>query len=396
MNRCALHALLLVLAVCALALPGCGRISDGFYRLRGDAFRHANKHRKALRCYTRVSTNRRDAAILCSVAECYVALDDFTNLVETYRAVWSMTDDTLYLDTLIWLNIDHDEPAAAIPDIREMIKREPDNWTYRELLVVTLMQTPSSNDAAAALAEFERDLPATRTNSANIAALWLRAGSLSNAARLFRQALAEEPESHALRLVLATVETEMEQYPQALSNLLLIAEAEPENADAYQLLGYICGEAGERERAVQYFRRAIQLDQQNVLALNNLAYFLLLMDTNVKEAFEFAQSAVQLDRASHTLDTLAYAYYRRGRFDAALRYLKEAERMLAVEGKPRDPEIDFHFSVVHAERGEIGDAVPRLRAALSKKPELEEMLRCERYYPELKPHLLRDNAESSR
>ena len=377
----------LVFAAAAGLLGGCDRVADTFFRLRGDAYRQADKPDAALRNYQRLLTNGNDVAVLRRMAECYAALHDQTNLVSLHRRIYAATTNTLDLNALIWVELEQKDYAGARADIECMIAAEPDNWLYRDLLVTTLRENSASNEIGRVLNHFAATLPPTASNLLHQAELWAENGELTNAIAALIRALKLEPDNFDWRIALAALQVDAAQYGAGISNLLDVCAARPADADARQMLGYAYGQSGDRRAAVDHFRACIRLDQRNTLALNNLAYFLLLQNTNIAEALELAQSAVQLHRASYTLDTLAYAYYRKGAFDTALRYLHEAERSSRTEGVTPDPEMDFHFGLVHAERGEMDKALPRFRAALARQPELEQILAGERYYLVLKERL---------
>jgi tetratricopeptide (TPR) repeat protein len=379
---------LTVLAACSVvAVCGCGRIDQGLARLRADAYRHRGRYEDAIEVYQRIPTNHQPLAVLEGLAECYAELGAFTNAVAVYARIYSRSGSEGDLLRLVWTQLDMDQHTAALTSLRDLVQRQPGDLGYRELLISTLLRSSESNDVPRELRRMEEDLPGTATNLAVLASWWLTTGDSSNAIRLLERAIEAGPEHHAWRMAFVNALVENRQFDAAMSNLEILVALQPENADVHQVVGYALAEMGRTDDAIAALRLAIKLDQDNVLALNNLAYTLLLEDRNIREAYELAQSAVQADRASYTVDTLAYACYKRGSYDAALRYLKEAERLLRKEGRGYDAELDFHYGLVLAEQGQLDEAMPRFQRALKAMPELERSLRRERYYPVLKPHL---------
>jgi tetratricopeptide (TPR) repeat protein len=271
-----------------------------------------------------------------------------------------------------------------VPVIRQMVGKKPDDWDFKQLLVETLMRSAESNNVAGTLDELSRSMPLSATNAVRFATLWMQAGLLSNAISLFEQGLDKEPRQHAWRLALAAAQLQTKQPAAALSNLYLIDAAQPDNQSVQELLAGALNELGRHTEAMDRYRRVIRLNQNNALAMNNLAYLLLQRNENISEAFELAQTAVQLAPESYALDTLGYAYYKRGKYDAALRYLKQAEDALDEEDKPRDAEMEYHFGIVYAARGDTNRAVTCLTRALAAKPELSAALKSEPCYGALK------------
>jgi len=152
-------------------------------------------------------------------------------------------------------------------------------------------------------------------------------------------------------------------------------------------VGFVYNSLGNNEKAIEYYRRTIRLNQLNDLALNNLAYILLLQDKSIDEAYELAQSAVQLNRKSFTLDTLAYAYYKLGKYKTALRYLNEAEKLQKLEGKETDSEMEYHIGIVQVRLGRMDEAINKINSAISKNPDLRELLKKEPFYSEIKSRI---------
>jgi len=376
------------LAMCCLAmLAGCSRVSDGLARLRGDAYRHGERYADAIAAYQRIPTNRQPMAVLEGLAECYFQEGQYSNAAGVYERIYQRSDSEADLVRLVWLLLDLDEHAAALRPLHDLVDRQPDDLSYRDLLVFTQLRSADSNNVPAELQRMESELDPTPTNLAALASWWISAQGYSNGVRLLRRALAIEPDNSAWRATMAQALVEDKQWDAAISNLDIIVAAEPGNASALQLLGYTLTEAERINEGIAAFRRAIQVDQDNALALNNLAYTLLLNDGDTREAYELAQSAVQAERSSVTLDTLAYACYKRGSPATALRYLREAERLLKQEGQNYNAELDFHYGLVLAELDRLDEAVPHFERALRAMPELGDELRRRRYYDTVLPYL---------
>ncbi len=383
--RAALTGILLSLS--GFLFSGCGNPADGFYRLRGDAFRHGDDPREALNWYTRISSNSCNQEVLINMAECYDDIDDYTNLVGTYRALYRQSSDSTYLEMLLFVHKEYADNQGAIETLQTLVVAEPEELKFRGALISAMRQSSQSNRIPVLLEEYERSADGDDTELVFLSAMWDSVGNETNSLRLAREGLALAPSNTDWRLYLTETLTKQKLYQEALSNATRLAEEQRTNADILQLRGYIFNEMGDSSNAIRCFRQALRYDQQNILALNNLAYLLLSENRNISEGLELALSAVKLQRTAVTLDTLAYAYYRRGKHDVALRYLEEAEQLMQQEQIEVDPEIEYHFGLVYAELGQMHKALPRFRIALKRNPDLEKMLKLERYYQTLEPRL---------
>ena len=101
-----------------------------------------------------------------------------------------------------------------------------------------------------------------------------------------------------------------------------------QSAAAYQ-------EAGKHEKAMEAYEKIIQEDQDQAVALNNLAWLLVTVpDESLRDkerGLRLAKRAVALERSPVFLDTLAEAYFANGKVSEAVKTIKEA-LSLATEG----------------------------------------------------------------
>ncbi len=127
-------------------------------------------------------------------------------------------------------------------------------------------------------------------------------------------------------------------------------EAQPHNPQLYQDLAMIYQKLGKDRGAIKTYEQLIQLDPDQSLALNNLAWLLATSeDKRLRDghrALELAKRAVSLDRSPMYLDTLAEAYYVNGMIPEAVESIKEAIA-LAKENK------DYYESQLRKFKGKV-------------------------------------------
>ena len=308
----------------------------GFYKIRGKLLRENDNPVCALQWYNRVPAEKQDVDLLLGIAECYSQLDDYTNLVKTYRKICSVTNEESFLKTLIWLEKETGDFNSGIEDTRKLLSINPDSWRYKQLLILMMINADLSNKLEKTVADFENNMNETASNNFRIAKLWQLINMTSNAVSNFEKCVDENPSNDIWRISLAKAQIENKQFIPALTNLLLIVDDYSDDSDFQKTLGFIYNSLEDYDNAVKFYRRSIRLNQQDYLALNNLAYVLLLQDENINEAYELAQSSVQIKQKSFTVDTLAYAYYKLGEYKTALKYLKKSEKLLKDEEKDLD------------------------------------------------------------
>lgn len=125
-------------------------------------------------------------------------------------------------------------------------------------------------------------------------------------------------------------------------------------------------QGGNRDQAFNTYRRILDIDPSNVVALNNLAYGLAVYGKMPMEGLVFAKRAVaQTPSNPAVLDTLAWIYHLLGDNKAAVSLMAQVVRL-----NPIDPEARLRAAIVLAAAGQRSVAQEQLAAALRMNPGL--------------------------
>ncbi len=118
------------------------------------------------------------------------------------------------------------------------------------------------------------------------------------------------------------------------------------------------------ELAEQDFRRILQIDEDNAMALNALGYTLTDRTNRHQEAYRLIRRALELEPDSPAIqDSMGWVYFRLGQPERALPYLEQA-----LMGE-NNPEIAAHLGEVLLSLGREDEAVAVFRAALQSFPD---------------------------
>ena len=148
---------------------------------------------------------------------------------------------------------------------------------------------------------------------------------------------------------------------------------DPRLAAGQMLLAQAYEEAGDHDKAIDRYRKALAVTPNDPIALNNLAYSLAVRKGQPAEALGYAERALTLTRGSATVaDTLAWVQHLLGRD-------REAARLLAgaVKALPENAEVRLHAAVVYAAVGMLEPAAKELAEALQPRPVPREERRRE-------------------
>jgi tetratricopeptide (TPR) repeat protein len=129
-------------------------------------------------------------------------------------------------------------------------------------------------------------------------------------------------------------------------------------------LGAIADGAGDRQRAIAYYRKVLDADSDFAPAANNLAWDYASLDSNLDQALELAQRARRLSpKDPHIADTLGFVMLKRGIASAAVPLLREG-----VDGLPRSPSTHYHLGLALLSTDQPAEASGELATALKLDP----------------------------
>lgn len=116
------------------------------------------------------------------------------------------------------------------------------------------------------------------------------------------------------------------------------------DADRSEMLGYIGDvyhEMGKDNKAFKAYRKALTFNADNIVVLNNYAYFLSILDKDLDQALEMSKRAIELEPNNATyVDTYAWVLHRLGRNEEAKRAMSQA---LSLSSQ-RDASLLVHYA----------------------------------------------------
>jgi len=162
---------------------------------------------------------------------------------------------------------------------------------------------------------------------------------------------------------------ENKMYSEALDIYTEGLSAIPDNLDLIYARALIYEKLNNVTNAIADLRMVVKLDPQNVQALNALGYTLVDKTEQVHEGMEYIQQAYKLRPTDPAIiDSMGWAYYRLGKLDKAVSFLKRAFASF------NDAEVAAHLGEVLWVRGDKDEARKIWKNSLRETPKHDTLL----------------------
>ncbi|RJQ77347.1 MAG: tetratricopeptide repeat protein [Desulfobacteraceae bacterium] len=210
------------------------------------------------------------------------------------------------------------------------------------------------------------------------AMLLRNSGKLDQSIEVVQNAVQHEPKNADYYLYLGIFYEELEQYKKALEILHRGLAVDNKNIRLHFRVGVIHDKAGHKQDAIAAMKDVLQIQPQDAEALNYLGYTYADLGIHLDEAENLIQNALKMKPDDgYITDSLAWVYYKQGKYKEALRWLTKAEELV-----PDDPVILEHLGDVHLKLNSHEQALKYYQRSLDIKDNakdrdlLEEKIRA--------------------
>ncbi len=202
--------------------------------------------------------------------------------------------------------------------------------------------------------------------------LLTEAGRDAEALATVRKAAQASPDSSELVEIEVRLLARQKQMNQALETAQKAAKRWPNNAEVFFLLGSLQDETGDKKAAFKTMEHLLALHPDNYQALNYVGYTLAEENRDLDRAMTLLVRANEIaPNMSYIVDSLAWAYYKAGKIDDAL---KEIRRAVTLD-EHTDASIWEHYGDIAAQAGLKDEARTAYQKAMELKPDNAEALR---------------------
>jgi tetratricopeptide (TPR) repeat protein len=292
--------------------------------------------------------------------------------IEEYRAAIDADPTSAYLTSgLAELYAKTGRIRDAVVEAQDIIKRDPGNLEARRLLgriylrSLGDMQAGNGSDSVLKLAieqyeQIVRLQPDSMDDHLLLGRLYRLNNDLQKAEAEFKTAVKLQPDSEEAVTTLAYLYNELGDTARA-TEVLSSVPKNGRSAKLYSALGYTYEQQKQYKNAIEAYRRAIELDRDNLDAIRGLAENLLNDGQSDAALEQYKVIADANPEDAQTYVRIAEIYRKQGKFDLALENLKKAESMVQDS-----IEVPYNIASIYQAEGRYDEAVPIMRELLKK------------------------------
>jgi tetratricopeptide (TPR) repeat protein len=302
----------------------------------------------------------------------YNRSDLATKAIEEYRLAIDSDPTSEYLTSgLAELYAKTGRIRDAVLEAQGILKKDPDNLEAHKLLGRIYLrslgdvQSGGGSDSVLKLAieqyqEIIKIEPDSVDDHLLLGRLYRLNNDLRKAESEFKTAVKLQPDSEEAVTTLAYLYNEEGDSARAAEALSSVPDA-ARSAKLYSALGYTYEQRKQYKQAIGAYRKAIELDRDNLDAIRGLAQN-LLNDGQAEAALEqYKIIADSNPEDAQTYLRMAEIYRRNGKFDLALENLKKAESMVQDS-----MEVPYNIAAVYQAQGRYDEAAQILQDLVTK------------------------------
>ena len=265
------------------------------------------------------------------------------------------------------LRIRRKDLAGARKSAEEALTLAPDNIRALDALAGAYRAGGQATAGVRRLQEYAAQHPKSVSVQQYVAMILMSNGDRVEARALLAAAKAANPDNVGVDLDIARMDLMENKTDEARKILSALLARNGGGSAASILMAEVQVKSGNLTAAIGQYRKVLERDPRNPLALNNLAYLLADRNDQLDEALKYAQQAKELAPNDPGIDdTIGWVHYRKGLYPTAVKYFEAAtsKRPIAA-GK-------YHLAMAYLKMGDRRHGTETLNQALKLDATLPE------------------------
>jgi tetratricopeptide (TPR) repeat protein len=271
------------------------------------------------------------------------------------------------------LHLRQKQYAEAIKSYQQALDRNPESTDgLRGLMNTYIVQKQLDQAIVAARTQIAKS-PNTSGFYDLLGSALFQKKDFNGAETAFRKAVELDANNSDALLKLAQAQAAEGSVSQALATYQQSIKDHPREISFYILAGMMYESQSNWDQAKTMYQQALNIQPENPLASNNLAYLMLQHGGNVDVALAMAQTARRgMPDSPAAADTLGWAYYQKGVYQSAIDMFQESLRLNEKSGGADDYEVHRHLGLAYQKANQPAPARQQLERALKINPNDDE------------------------
>lgn len=301
----------------------------------GALYEETNQKAKAIKLYSSYQENYGpDLSVAKVLSQLYLESEQYPKAYKQYEIIQAAEPTNLSVKIrLALLDIEKKNYPVAVKRLKEILVQAPDSDKVRFYLAAVYEEQSQFQDA---IEQFEKVVPESQFYGdavVHAAYLYRQQGQIKQAIELTEEALKNKKDIPQIYALYASFMDETKNYKNAERALLQGAQIFPDNEQILFFLGSIQDKMGQRDEMIQTMKKLLDVNGENVQALNYLAYSYAEAGQDLHLAETMARKALKIKpNDAYIRDTLGWVLYKEEKYSEAVKMLEMAHKMNPEEG----------------------------------------------------------------
>lgn len=293
----------------------------------GAMYEGASRRAQALKLYEsfqdKMGPNERIAEHL---ARLYLEDENYTKAYQQLEIVVGADPENLNAKVrMALILIETKDYPRAIKRLKEILAAAPDSDKIRFFLGAVYEEVKEYTQALEQFSRVEAGSSYYQESVIHMSYLYKIQGDYSNAISTIEKGIELSPDHVPFYSLYASYLDDVKEYEKAVTMLKAATAKFPDNDQLHFFLGSMQDKVGNKEGTILSMKQVLQINPEHVQALNYLAYTYADMNKNLDEAYGLARKALSIKPDDvYIQDTVGWIYYRKGRYEDALKVFESA------------------------------------------------------------------------
>jgi tetratricopeptide (TPR) repeat protein len=267
--------------------------------------------------------------------------------------------------SLGWIKYFQRKPAEAQNYAAKSYALDPNSRDSLYLLGLTYLSQKKTDAGLTTIRAKAEARPTWAPGYEVLGRMYLFERRYPEAEAALKKAVQIDPNSSLAQFALGEAAVSQKKLDEAIDIYTKLSEKQPRLAGPQILLGQINDMKGTPNEGIPHYKKALEIEPDNAVVKNNLAWIYAENGGNIDVALHLAQEAKEQRPDDVSIsDTLGWIYVKKQSYEPAIRLLRTC-----VAKNPADPAYQYHLGMAYYYSGDKASAKDALQASLKLKPD---------------------------